>query len=145
MPSDLRQQALALLARRDHSRLELQRKLTDGDNAEQLAVVLDELEQRGWLSDQRFAEQWVQQRGQRYGSQRLRHELDLKGVAAAEILSALALAADTELQRAQAVWRKKFAGALPATPQERVRQARFLQGRGFAFETIRQVLKGLDE
>ena len=51
---------------------------------------------------------------------------------------------ETELARAQAVWRKKF-GELPQTPNDRAKQARFLAARGFSQSIIGKILKGIDE
>ncbi len=62
-----------------------------------------------------------------------------KGLARELIEQTLASLKDSELQRARAVWRRKFE-TLPATPQERARQTRFLLARGFAGEVVRRVL-----
>ncbi len=144
MPENLEARALALLARREHSRAELRRKLaTHAESAEQLERLLDELERRRQLSDVRYAENRVSIRGRRYGNGRLLQEMRQSGVAPEAITSALAAAGD-EAGRCRQVWQKKF-GLLPDTPVERARQQRFLQYRGFSQEAIRQVLQGLNE
>ena len=140
----LRDRALAYLARRDHTRLELTRKLLQaGYVADDIESLLNELSQRGWLSNTRFAESYVQHKQQRFGTLKLAHELRSRGVDESDIQQALASAKETELEHAREVWAKRF-GAPPASAQEKARQMRFLQGRGFAPETIRRVLNATD-
>jgi regulatory protein len=150
VPPDLarvRQKAIALLTRREHTRAELRRKLALPDR-EALEALLDDLSARGWLSDARFAEQYVREHAARFGRDRLVAELRERGVGAADIEVALAQLevdeAPDELSRARALWRRKF-GVPADDPAGRARQARFLQSRGFAFEVIRRVIRGLDE
>jgi regulatory protein len=131
-----------LLARREHSRSELARKL-EGPDADpgELAALLDDLEQRGWLSEQRLAEQHVARAKGRYGARRVLADLRGKGVAGEVLERAAAQLKTSELEDARAVWRKRF-GRTGADPKERARQSRFLQGRGFSTEVIRQVVGG---
>ncbi len=141
MNESLRGRALRLLASREHSRLELKRKLAShAESSEALEALLDELENARLLANDRYAEQRVTVRGGRYGNARLAGELRSQGVDDATIANALAQAGD-ETERALAVWRKKF-GSLPQDAQERAKQARFLAGRGFGSPTIRRVLQG---
>lgn len=141
MNESLRGRALRLLASREHSRLELKRKLAShAESSEALEALLDELEKARLLANDRYAEQRVTVRGGRYGNARLAGELRSQGVDDATIANALAQAGD-ETERALAIWRKKF-GSLPQDAQERAKQARFLAGRGFGSPTIRRVLQG---
>lgn len=141
MNESLRGRALRLLASREHSRLELKRKLAShAESSEALEALLDELENARLLANDRYAEQRITVRGGRYGNARLAGELRSQGVDDATIANALAQAGD-ETERALAVWRKKF-GSLPQDAQERAKQARFLAGRGFGSPTIRRVLQG---
>ena len=141
MPS-LRDRALRLLARREHSRYELTHKLVyAGAEREELARVLDELEANNWLSDRRFAESYVADHRRREGAVKLAHALRQRGIAdevISEVLAALNTRHDddSEVARARTIWRKKFA-LFPSSQQERAKQMRFLQGRGFSIETIR--------
>lgn len=139
----LRERALRLLARREYSRDELQRRLAPhAEDAEALEPLLDDLKRRGWLSEQRVVEQVVHARQAKFGGRRIAHELREKGVA--EELIDGALAGFDELATARSVWAKKF-GALPADANERGKQMRFLMSRGFGGETIRKVLQGSGE
>lgn len=141
----LKTRALGYLARREHSRLELEKKLAayTEDSAE-LSAVLDALEQQGFLSAPRMLEQVVQVRRKRFGSQRIVHELREKGIAEDLIAAALPALKQTELDAAREVWSKRFA-APPADAKEHGKQMRFLLGRGFAPEVIRRVLLPRDE
>ncbi|MDQ3188070.1 MAG: recombination regulator RecX [Pseudomonadota bacterium] len=143
--------AIALLARRDHSRAELSRKLAryldqpddahQPDDADQLASVLDELDRNGLLSDERFAAAVARSRSNRFGDARIRHDLRRFGVANDVSVAALTTLAGSEVARASEVWSRRFK-ALPASAAEHAKQARFLQSRGFSFDSILQVLRG---
>ncbi|MFN4148883.1 MAG: recombination regulator RecX [Rhodocyclaceae bacterium] len=140
--SDLYARAVRLLARREHTRAELVRKLAAHGTPDEIEMVLNQLARAGLQSDVRFAESFVRSQADRLGTARLRQTLRSKGVDAALIEAQVADLPD-ELERARAVWKKKFA-ALPADAKEWARQARFLQGRGFSVATIRKLLKEID-
>lgn len=130
----LKARALRALAQREHSRLELARKLQPhvaDESGAALEALLDELQAQGWLSDARFAEALSRNRSERQGVARIRAELRLRGVAAEQVEQATAALAGSEAERAQQVWDKKF-GQPPLDAAERARQIRFLLGRGFA-------------
>jgi len=145
-PLSLKARALRYLAAREHSRAELERKLAPHaaalDPAE-LPRVLDELTAKGFISEQRVAESVLHRRAAKLGGARVLQELRAKGLGEQALADAAGQLRATELARARAVWAKKF-GALPQNPAERVRQTRFLAVRGFAFETVRQVLGAED-
>ncbi len=140
----LRVAALRLLSRRDHSRAELKGKLAaQAESEEQLDAVLDTLQAERLLSDQRYASQRAVARGSRYGNARLKQELRQHGVGDDDIAAALPEAGD-ETERCQAVWARKFRN-LPQSAEERAKQMRFLQYRGFSGDAIRRVMRGADE
>ena len=142
--AELRQHALACLARRDYSRAELRARLRPlaADDAA-VDEVLDRLESERLLSDQRYANGRVATRAVRYGNVRLKHELRQHGISDDDIAAALPEGGD-EAARCRAVWARKF-GCLPTDASERGRQMRFLQYRGFSGEAIRGVMRGADE
>lgn len=107
------------------------------DRSEEIQAILDDFQKRGWLSDERFAEQVVNTRKNRYGSLKVAHELREKGVA--DHVVEQATASIDDLENARRVWQKKF-GALPDSREAWAKQARFLQSRGFGFEVIKKVL-----
>ena len=141
----LKTRALDYLARREHSRMELEKKLAPyAPTLEELSFVLDSLEQCGLLSARRLVEQVVHVRRRKFGSRRIVHELQQKGIDVNLIAAALPHLKTTELETARTVWQKKF-GAMPTNAKERAKQIRFLMGRGFASEIIGQVLRLRDE
>ena len=141
----LKTRALDYLAQREHSRVELGKKLAPcAPTLEELSFVLDSLEQCGLLSDGRMVEQVIHVRRRKFGSRRIVHELQQKGIDENLIAVVLTHLKETELETARTVWRKKF-GAIPANAKERAKQIRFLMGRGFAAEIIGQVLQTWDE
>jgi len=129
------------LARREYSRAELRaRLLPHQQEGEDVEAVLDELACRNWLSDARAAEQLVSQRRGRYGVHRIVHDLRRKGVAEELIAASLPELQESEFEAARAVWLKKF-GVAPQTPQEKAKQVRFLQSRGFGLDVVVNLLK----
>lgn len=139
--ADARARALALLARREHTRAELARKLeAAGFERGEVHPLLDEFEAKNWLSDRRFAESWVADHRAKSGCVKLAYELRQHGVPDAVIDEVLGGEEDGELERARAVWRKKF-GTPPTNAAEKARQMRFLQSRGFTFTLAQQVLR----
>ena len=144
-PPSLRARALKALARREHSRQELQAKLQPhAEDPDEIGPLLDDLEKRGWLSEARFVEQLTTVRRRRFGAARILHELREKGVSAAALSAAQSQLKDGEVEAARAVWKKKF-GSLPATLEERAKQARFLASRGFSSEAVHRVLRSEEQ
>lgn len=165
----LKARALKLLAQREHSRLELRRKLLPHAQAfcqardqaleaapqaaepaaeppdtpnQCLDKLLDWLQAHRYLSEERFVESRLHARAARFGNSRIKMELAQHGLALdAEQAAQLRT---TEFERARALWQRRFGS--PATdPAGRAKQMRFLAGRGFSGETIRRVVQGLDD
>jgi regulatory protein len=143
--------ALRYLAQREHSRVELERKLArhvedqpEASAPAQIAAALDELAAKGLLSEARVAESVLLSQGRRYGARRLKQTMQAKGLAPELVAHTLQQARATELERALEVWRRRF-GCPPADAAERARQMRFLAGRGFEGDVIRRVVRGGDE
>lgn len=133
------------LARRELTRAELQAKLSPHvTESDDLPAVLDDLERRGWLSDSRAAEQIVRVRSEKFGAQRIAHELRQKGVSDVLISEALPQLKESELDTARSVWLRKFAGP-PQDQKEKAKQVRFLQSRGFSLDVIFKILRMDDE
>ena len=161
----LRERALRILVRREYSRLELRRRLLEhAASEEELDALLDALEQKKQLSDQRYAESRARVLGRKYSSARIGQELRRQGVGDEDMAHAMQDARAADLQRARTIWQRKFgarasfgltedadadaannlAANNPAADNaaERARQIRFLQSRGFSFDIIRQVIAG---
>lgn len=155
----LKARALACIAQREHSRIELRRKLLAhldrqrrqaadaGDDPlsgseQEVDTLLDWLVTKDLLNPSRFVETRVRARASRFGNLRIRQELAQHGVTLDEqALSELRL---SELARARAVWNKRF--GQPATDAaEHARQMRFLSARGFSADVVRRVVAGSED
>ena len=141
----LRERALGFLARREHSRAELRRKLLPhAESPEQLDALLDDLAQCKHLSESRFAEARAHVMSRKFGAARIERDLRAKGVSGAEAASAAREARATEFERALEIWRRKF-GKPAADAKEYGRQARFLLARGFSIDVISRILRSVDD
>ena len=136
----LKGRALRLLSQREHSRLELERKLAQHEtDPGELAKALDELQARGFISEERVVESVIHRRASKLGTARVKQELQSKGLSAEVMAEAVEQLRSTELERAREVWARKF--GTPATePKEKARQIRFLVSRGFAAEVVRKIV-----
>ena len=137
----LKGRALRLLSGREHSRGELERKLKSYEEEPgTLARALDELQAKGFISEQRVIESVLNRRAAKLGATRIEQELQGKGLDPEAISDALASLKATEQERARVVWQKKF-GTPAANAQEAARQMRFLASRGFSADALRRVVK----
>ena len=174
--TSLMARAIQWLAQREHSPAELRQKLLrvasrrvlvegdasasaanviadSGDNpreaevaasaAAEVDALLEWLSAHGHLSAQRFVDSRVNARQARHGTQRIQRELQQHGLAMAP--AALLELRNTELSRARQVWQRKY-GRAPADLPDKLRQMRFLAGRGFSHAVVRQLLQtGVDD
>lgn len=136
----LKERAIKLLVRREHSRTELWRKLERAtEETGILAEVLDELASEAWQSDARFAESFTRQRIEAgYGPLRIRAELRQRGVDG-ESEALTALAEDDWVSMAAAQRERRF-GTPPGDWKEKGRQGRFLAQRGYSRSQIEKAL-----
>jgi regulatory protein len=141
-PVSLKARALRYLSTREHSRLELRRKLAryaeEGDDVD---ALLDFLEKNNWLSQERFAESLIHRKASRYGNSRVVAELQNHGVNGEALADLKSELAETEEARAREVWRRKF-GKVAADAAERAKQMRFLLTRGFSQRATRAAMQG---
>lgn len=173
-PLSLKMRAIGLLSQREHSLLELRRKLlrivrqqraAEAETCGQREGVLDDAEindaRRGadesasaedevdallawlqahdYLSEVRFVEARIHARARRFGSLRIKQELAQHGLALSAENQAELKA--SELERAKAIWQRKFGGDLPEDQAARAKQSRFLVARGFSSEVVRRLLR----
>jgi regulatory protein len=134
--------AVRLLSRREHSTEELKRKLIARGYPEgSIATVLDKLGKKKWVSDERFAANYVHHHARRgQGPVRIRAQLRQQGITDAQIQQEIGGEEDWNGLAAE-VRRRKFGAELPRSAAERAKQARFLQYRGFNSDQIRAALK----
>lgn len=140
---EIEHKLVELLARREHSRLELRRKLEQrGYGFDEIEPVLADLAARGLQSEARFAEHYARGREQRgYGPVRIRQELRERGIDDGLIATALEALEVDWFAAARAARHKRFGAAAPADFREQARQLRFLNNRGFDAEQCRVALE----
>lgn len=133
--------AMRLLARREHSRDELRRKLLKiASEADDVDGVIESLAAKGWLSDSRYAEQAVRAKARRFGPLKVAFALRAKGVADETIAAAFQAAGVDGAADIERVWKSRFSQQ-PQNDRERARQVRFLQGRGFPLDDVLKFLR----
>lgn len=144
-PISLTGRALRLLSSREHSRAELERKLAHYEEEPgALAKVLDALAAKDFINEGRVVDSVLNRRSAKLGTQRIKQELQAKGLEPEAVAEAVDKLRASEVDRAREVWRKKF-GTPPADAAERGKQMRFLASRGFGGDTIHRVVAGGDD
>lgn len=140
----VRRTAMDLLARREHGRVELTRKLRQrGALPEMIDTALDRLTEEGLLSESRYLESFVSYRARSgYGPSRIREELGQRGLQRTDIELALRESGINWYEQLEDTWRRKFSGHLPIDMRERAKQGRFLAYRGFSMEMINRLFSG---
>lgn len=138
-----RETALNLLARREHSVLELRHKLSQrGFERAVIDPVLAHLSAENYLSDQRFAEVYSHSRADRgYGPLRIRSELRERGIDDATVNAVLTELDDFWLPKLSQLQRKRFGDTTRLEFAERARQTRFLRQRGYTLEQINRLFQ----
>jgi regulatory protein len=140
---ELRARALRLLARREHTRQELERKLSPhAGSSEDLKGLLTGLKQKNQLSEERFAEERARQLSRKYGAARIRQDLKAKGVSE-ELISRFS-SSENEMQKAKEILERKYRTPA-ATREEKAKRMRFLQSRGFSSEIIFKLLSARND
>jgi regulatory protein len=139
----LRRVGMDFLARREHSEQELRQKLAArAGDAEEVEVVLQQLKEERLLSDERFTEAYVYHRfGAGIGPLKIRYELRQKGVDEALVdafLEALADEWDDSMRRQRV---RKYGAVIPDDYSQCMKQARFLQNRGFSPESVMRLFR----
>ncbi|HLA30048.1 MAG TPA: recombination regulator RecX [Pseudomonas sp.] len=144
-PVAVRRAAMDLLARREHGRVELTRKLRSRGAADELIeAALERLAQEGLLSEARYLQAFVGQRARAgYGPLRIREELAQRGLARGDVEQALRDSGIDWREQLEDTWRRKFAGELPRDARERAQQGRFLGYRGYPLDMIGRLLRGV--
>ena len=138
----LKGRALRFLSMREHSRLELKRKLSKyAEEGDDVDALLDFLEKNNWLSQERFSESLIHRREARYGNSRIVAELQSHGVGGEALQQLRCGLADSEVARACEVWQRKF-GAVATDVEGRGKQMRFLMQRGFSQKAVRAAMRG---
>jgi regulatory protein len=139
-PVSIKSKALAFLVKREYGYHELFTKLQKyTDNFDEITNVLNELKQRGWLSEERFVNSYIDSKKNKYGPLKIRYNLLQKQVDPDLIQETLSEKISDEYKIAHEIWQRKF-GVVPKDQNEKLKQVRFLQNRGFSFDTIIKVI-----
>jgi len=135
--------AVRLLSRREHSAFEIRDKLLKRDfDSEEIDRVIIELQQGGWLSDERFAEAYIRMRQLKgFGPVRIAMELNERGVKEHIVDDYLHADDDSWRQTLEQQYRKKYKDKPIEDYNDKAKRIRFLQYRGFALDVIYQVVK----
>lgn len=144
-PELVREFALWLLARREHSVLELHHKLVRrGFESTQVTPVLEQLVTEDLLNDARYAEVYAHSRVDKgYGPLRIERELRERGVSEEIVSATLKHLNGVWMEKLTALHRKRFAAVSSDYIAEQARQIRFLRQRGYTLEQIRCLLRSL--
>lgn len=136
----IRNTALDLLSRREHTRLELTRKLKAKEfSSTEIDELLDRLESEGLQSDARYAESYVHSRGRRgFGPLRIKLELQERGVSADLVDAYVDFNDQIWLETARKEYKKKFGARASKSIKDQAKRVRFLQSRGFTGDIIQK-------
>lgn len=139
----VRRAAMDLLARREHGRVELTRKLRQrGAAPDMIEAALDRLTEEGLLSEARYLESFIAHKARSgHGPMRIRDELTQRGLQRVDIERALRECGVDWAGQLLETWQKKFS-RLPIDPKERAQQTRFLSYRGYSLDMIGRLLSG---
>jgi regulatory protein len=145
---DIRQAALHLLARREHSTAELRERLARkfGHDAETIEAELERLTAERLLDDTRFTESFIRMHCRKgHGPLRILQELARRGVSS-ELAEGLVDPRGAEWTERARAWRaRRFGAAEPTAAADWQRQARHLQSRGFSTEQVRRALRAPED
>jgi regulatory protein len=143
--ASVRATAIRMLARREHSRAELSRRLVArGGDPQEVERVLDALEREGYLSDARFAQMLVARKAERFGKRAIATAMRARGVDSETAKAALTtIEGADELTHARNAWARRFK-VRASDERERARQVRFLLARGYTLSIALKVVGGSD-
>ncbi|MCP4488093.1 MAG: regulatory protein RecX [Gammaproteobacteria bacterium] len=141
--NSIRNTVMNLLARREHSAGELRRKLKQPEHSEdEIQAVIDRLQAQNLQSDLRFTESFINQRVTAgHGPVKIRYELKQRSVSG-ELIDAVLGAFEDEWQVRMSEQRiRKFGSEIPNDYNQKMKQARFLQNRGFSPELVMRLFR----
>lgn len=136
--------AVYSLALREHSRKELHNKLKTKEYIEGVNIdeLLNELEEKDYLNEDRFVESYIRHRASRgFGSIRITSELQIRGITTSKISKGLKEAEADWFQIAEYQQEKKFGIEESLDFKEKTKRMRFLSTKGFSSEVIQAIIK----
>lgn len=141
----IKQTCLLLLNRREHSRQELRVKLSlKGFQLTEIQYVLDELEQQGWQSDERFSQSYSKYRlASGFGSLKIQYELKQRGIKDFDLDALVEEEFGSWQDLLLQVYQKKYSDEVNLTAKELLKRSCFLQQRGFSNAMIQKLFRQL--
>ena len=142
----LKNRALYYLAKREYGFVELINKIKSfaidelNLNLDSCYQTVEELKTKGLQSDYRFCESFVNSKKRKFGLQKISYELKQKEIDNFLIEEFIDALKDEEYESARLVWKKKYT-SLPSDLNEKNKQIKFMQNRGFSFDTIKKIIK----
>jgi regulatory protein len=139
----IKKDCLRLLTRREHSRKEIQGKLTaKGYGSNQVSSVIDELVRQSWQDDTRYAESYARVRSQKgFGPVRIAYELQQQGIVPATVETVLRTTTDDWMNLLMQAYDKKYPSSATMDSSEQAKRSRFLLQRGFSSAMIQDFFK----
>lgn len=138
----IKSKAIYFLSRREYAYQELFSKLKKySEDLGEIKLVLDELKRKGFLSEERYIQSYINSKKNKYGLAKIKYSLKQKTDDMDLINDVLKSSAIDEYEIAKNLWEKKFLGIKARDKTELSRQIRFLQNKGFGFEIINKILK----
>ncbi len=148
--SEVRKKALRLLAHRDYSVAELRKKLeeTFPDQKESTEETIQFFQEKGWLSDQRYAETLVREKALHsgWGPLKIQRRLTEKGIEKSLQKEVLETVFSESVQREvlqQLIQQKQKTLFKKTAPQRRTALQRFLLSRGFSFSLVLEMTESI--
>ena len=141
----LRNRALYYLAKREYSFHELVNKTLNyaeelGLNKQECEFIISKLREQNLQSAHRFCESYINSKKNKFGAQKIVFELTQKGVSEDLVATFIGELVRSEYDLALQVWNKKYSHVAQDI-NEKAKQIRFMQSRGFSFETIKKIIK----
>lgn len=139
----IKKACLRLLARREHSRKEIQNKLAvKGYEPGRVAAVVNDLAQQSWQDDTRYAESYARGRSQKgFGPVRIAYELQQQGIDSTKVIDVLRTTTDDWMSLLAQTYDKKYPDSAAMDNSEQARRSRFLLQRGFSSTMIQNFFK----
>jgi len=143
-PEEVRQKAMRLLARREHSQKQLQQKLGQrGAQDQASAEAIERLSEDGYQSDARFGASLIRQRlAQGFGPLRITAELQQAGLSRSLITELMEAEPTDWVALCRETYHRRCRGAEQA--EDAAKHWRYLAQRGFSAGQIAQILRNLD-
>ena len=142
-----RDKAVRYLAYKPRTKTEVVQKLKQDEYTEEIiSRVLEEMEKYNYINDEEYTNLYVQYLSskKKYGTKRIKFELERKGIEKDIICKVLNDADFEEVESAILLLEKKLRGGKMLTPDSKQRYYGFLARRGYSNDIIKKAFKNFD-